>query len=324
MLQATTTPPIMPACPADGAMLLPTALAAMPTMDNHPTFPQGVIHLDNIELVPLHPTLPDNFASLVAASAATSDGALLCGQTEGQQVMSHSNQDQADTLVQKAAAVAVDSIVQDLVADALSYDDMATACAVDAVVNQLVSEAICDAKAACCDTHQRREEAKAVDCVLAQLVSDAVAHDEAAQLEVVDTVLDELVSIAVVDAEAAQANLVSDLNRQSRAVDTVFEQLISDVITEVEAESAGTHQLLPVRSHVSEPDGSVSKEPSMQSTAGTHQVVGSHPSYSQPEDAVSSGAAVRQQLRREMELLNKNVPIETYQVPPIPLSHLHS
>ena len=352
MLQGTDTPTTMPLCPADGAILVPTALTTVPTISDQHTCSQGVIHLDDKELVPLHPTFPDNPASLVTASAATSNGLLLCGQANGQQVVSELDPDHPDSLLRKAAAGAVDSIVDDLVEDAVAHHDMATACVVDAVVEQLVNEANYDSEAADYAMNQRREAATAVDCVLDQLVSDAVAEDEAAQLEVVDIVLDELVSNTVVDAEAAQAEVLSDL-KLSQAVDTLLEQVISSVMAEVQAESAAAMcQSFTVQSCLSEPNGNLSKELSMQSTAGAHQAVGSLPSYSPPsyspfscsqpsyspfsysqpsysqrEDAVSSGAAARQQvqqLRREMALLSGSTYTELYQVPPIPASHLPS
>ena len=306
--------------PADGAILVPTGLAAMPSANNHHTCSQGVLHVHRTDLTPLCPSSSDDPASLGTASAAPSDGVLQGSQADGQQVITqpdHGRQagSQTMTAMQAAAAGTVDSIVADLVEDALSYYNMATDCAADAVVEQLVSEAICDTEAANYAMNHRRAAAMAVDSILDQLVSHAAADDEAAQIEVVDTVLDDLVSKAVVDVEAAQAELLFDI-KQSQAVDAVLEQIISNVSQEVRAESAAAMcQPLTTQSRAGEPGGSLSKK---LSTGEADQAVGPHPSYLQCEDAVSSQAAARQQLqqlRRKMELLSRSISIQTYQVP---------
>lgn len=325
MLQAADRPTTRAPCPADGAILVPTELAATPTTStHHTTCSQGMLHVHRTELIPLRPSFSEDPPSLVTASAAASNGVFLRSEGNGQQVVSHLDYDHPDSLVQTATAGTIESIVDDLVEDALLYHDIATDCVVDAVMEQLISEAICDTEAVNHAMNQRREAAVAVDSILDQLVNDAVADEEAAQIEVVDIVLDDLVSKAVLDVDAAQAELLSDF-KLSQAVDTVLQQVISRVSEDVRDESAAAMcQLLTTQSHAGEPGDSLSKDLSMQSTGEAGQAVGPHTSYLQHDDALSSQAAARQkvqQLRRKMEQLSRSIRIQTYQVA-IPVSHL--
>lgn len=68
--------------------------------------------------------------SLNLGAAAT----YLCSLVNSHQPLSQPGRDSTDSLVQPAAASAVDSVVDDLVKNTLSFHDMATSCAVDAVV----------------------------------------------------------------------------------------------------------------------------------------------------------------------------------------------
>ena len=334
-LQAIYKPSGAPFWPTDGSILVPSALTADYNLGNNSTCSHGVLHLSSIEMVPLaslHPTCTssqDGPAPSVTASTSTPNGAAasyLCSQADSHQLMSEPGHDSTDTLVQTAAASAVDTLVDDLLEDVLSFHNSSTAYAVDAVVEQLVSEAICDAQTADYAMKQSQEPAKAVDSVLDSLVTDVVSNDAAAQVEVVDAVLDELISNAVGDVQAALVESLSDLKTQTTAVDTVFERVISSVVAEAVAESAAACQPFTAQSlvseqtgNVSEAVGSVSERPSMHSPSGADQAVCSA-CYSPPQAAENSGVAVKQQvqqLRRDMEVLSKVIQLEVYQVPPL-------
>ena len=273
----------------------------------------------------------DGPASLVTAfTSAPNHAAATCSQADSHQLMSQPGPDSTDSLVQPAAASAVDTLVEDLVENTCAFYNVVTSFAVDAVMEQLVSEAICDAQAANYAMQQSKEAARAVDSVFDDLISDVVADHAAAQVEMVDTVLDELISDAVHDSQATLAESLSDLNTQTTAVDAVVEQVISSVVAAAAPESTAAGQQLPAQSHLSEPTGNVSEaggnlneRTSMRSTSGADQVVPSA-SYSPPEAAESSGGAGRQQvqqLRKDMQLLGKDIHVEVYKVPSLTMSH---
>ena len=317
--QGTNTPDVMPVYPADGAILVPSALAASSTISANSTCFQGVIHLDSAEPASLCPAYgpPVNTISAVTAAAATQYRAadvLLCSELNGQQLTAQEDHHHLDSWVHSTGVV-VDSILDDLVDDAVSHCSIATACAVDAAVDQLVSKAFCDAEAAYCDMIHKREAAMAVDTMLEDLVSSTVADAEAAQAQVVEVVLNQLISSAELDLEAAQtevaggeaaqpesvADLISD-----RAVETVLEQLVNDVLVDAQAESAVTSQLV-CSGRV------VNQRPVLSSTVRAHQVVGSA-LCAQPEVALGNASAPTQWLRREIEEIRRSVYVELYQV----------
>ncbi|KAL3143103.1 hypothetical protein ABBQ38_003376 [Trebouxia sp. C0009 RCD-2024] len=293
---------------AETTILVPDALPAILPHTHAPTFPQSVVQLESPESFqcPSFDLSGDASSAVLVSTATPADVVLITQEGNGYPESSlHS--------------AVVDSILLDLVDDAISYHELGTACAVDAVVNELVSDAVFDAEAACCAILHDRAAGMAVDSVLDDLITDTVAAGaEAAQAQIVPVVLQDPASTAVVAVTVAQPKTVVDLVI-NRAVDAQLEQLLSSVTADVLCAQMVESAAMPQRSLASQPicpsssvtDSSIT----MSSTAAAGPVDGSG-ACAQPQGTGSDGSACRQQvqqLRREMQQLSTKVPLEVYQ-----------